>query len=83
MVNRHSINYCVGDVLEQWNIEIAKVAINGVLMKWMKTSKKYSYPLPLRFSFHFLLGLVDTAENGLLEYDKIVQKKPVVSNCKI
>ena len=29
MVNRHSINYCVDDVLELWNMEIAKVAING------------------------------------------------------
>ena len=83
MVNRHSINYCVDDVLEQWNIEIAKVAINGFNEMDEDKQKIFISINRLRFSFHFLLGLVDTAENGLLEYDKIVQKKPVVSNCKI
>ena len=37
----------------------------------------------LRCSLHFLLGLADAAEKGLIEYDKIVQNGPVVSNCRI
>ena len=77
MTDRHTINDCVDDLLEQWKMELAKVAIDGFNEMIEDKQKIFISINKLRCSFYFLLSLADAAENGLPEYDKIVQKGPV------
>ena len=83
MTDRHSVNDCVDDLLEQWKTEIAKVTIDGFNEIDENEQKIFTSINRLRCSLHFLLGLADAAEKGLLEYDKIVRNGPLVSNCRI
>ena len=83
MTDRHSVNYCVDDLLEQWKTEIAKVTIDGFNQMDENEQKISTSINRLRCSLHFLLGLADAAEKELLEYDKIVRNGPLVSNCRI
>ena len=69
MTDRHTVNDCVADLLEQWKTEIAKVTIDA----FSETDENEQKIITsVRCSFHFLLGLADEAEKGLLEYDIIV-----------
>ena len=72
MTDRHSINDCVDDLLEQWKTETAKVTIDGFNKMDENEQKIFTSINRLRCSLHFLLELADAAEKGLLEYDKIV-----------
>ena len=83
MTKRHSVNDSVDDLLEQWKMEIAKVRIDGFNEMSQNGQKILTSINRLRCSLHFLLGLPDAAEKGMLEYDKIVQNWPVFSNCRI
>ena len=70
--DRQSVNDYVDDLLEQWKTEIAKVTIDGSNEMGENEQKIFTSINSLRFSLHFLLGLADATEKGLLEYDKIV-----------
>ena len=72
MTDRHTVNDCVADLLEQWKTEIAKVTIDAFSETDENKQKIITSINRLRCSFHFLLGLADEAEKGLLEYDIIV-----------
>ena len=71
------------DLLEQWKIEIAKVTIDGFNEMDQNEQKIFTFINRLRCSLHFLVGLADAAEKGLLQCDKIVENGPVVSNCRM
>ena len=73
----------VDDLLDQWKTEIAKVIIDGSNEMDEIEQKIFTSINRLRCSLHFLLGLANAAEKGLLEYDKIVRNGPLVSNCRI
>ena len=64
-------------------MEVAKVTTDGFNEVDLNEQKIFTSVNRLRCSLHFLLGMVDAAEKWLLEYDKIVQNGPVVSNCRI
>ena len=64
-------------LLEQWKMEIARVTIGFNEMD-LNEQKIFTAINRLRYSSHFLLGLADTAEKGLIEYDNIVQNGPAV-----
>ena len=69
--------------MEQWKTEIENVTIHGFNEMDENEQKIFTSINRLRCSLHFLLGLADAAEKGLLEYDKIVRNGPLVSNCRI
>ena len=71
MTDRPSVNDCVDDLLEQQKTEIAKIIIDGFNEIDENEQKIFTFVNRLRWSLHFLLGLADAAEKGLLEYDKI------------
>ena len=83
MTDRHSVNSCVDNLLQQLETEIAKVINDGLNEMDESEQKIFTSIDRLRCSLHFLLGLAEAAEKGLLEYDKIVRNEPLVSNCKI
>ena len=83
MTDRHSVNDCVDDLLEQWKTEIGKVTIDGFNEMDENEQKIFTSINRLRCSLHFSLGLADVAKKELLEYDKIVRNGPLVSNCRI
>ena len=83
MTDRHSVNDCVDELLEQWKIEIAKVTIDGFDEVDQNEQKIFTSINSLRCSLHFLLCFPDATEKGLLESDKIVDNRSVVSNCRI
>ena len=83
ITDRHSVNDCVDDLVEQWKMAIAKIAIDGFNEMDQSEQKIFTPINRLRCSLYFLLGLADAGEKGLLGYDKIVQNGPVVSNCRI
>ena len=83
MTERHSVNSCVDILLQQWETEIAKVINDGLNEMDENKQKIFTSINRLRCSLHFLLGLAEAAEKGLLEYDKIIRNGPLVSVCKI
>ena len=83
MTDRHSVNDCVDELVEQWKIEIAKGTIDGFDEVDQNEQKIFTSINSLRCSLHFLLCFPDATEKGLLESDKIVDNRSVVSNCRI
>ena len=67
------MNDCVNDLLEQWKTETAKVTIDGFNEMDENEQKIFISINKLRCSLHFLLGLADAIQEGLLEYKKIVR----------
>ena len=80
MTDRHSFNDCVDDMLEKWKTEVAKVSVNGFEEMNESVKKIYNQLINKDVTYTFLLGLVDAAEKGLNEYDKIVQNDGAISS---
>ena len=70
MTDRHSVNDCVDDLLEQRKTEIAKVTIDGFNEMVENKQKIFTSINRLRCSLYFLLGLADAAEKGCLSMIK-------------
>ena len=66
MTGRHSVNNFGDDLLQQWKTEIT---IDGFNEMDENEQRIFTSINRLRCSLHFLLGLADAAEKGLLKYD--------------
>ena len=83
MTDRHSTNYCVDTLLEDWRKELATKSIEGFAEMPHEAQKEIFSLNKLRCNLHFLLGLADAAEKGLKDYEGVARSGPVQSSVRI
>ena len=80
MTDRHSVNFNVDGLLEDWRSQVAESEFEHLSKE---EALQMSSLNKLRCNLHFLVGLVDAAEKGLKKFEEVVRNVPVTSNFRM